>query len=195
MTASVDASGMKKRKCGGPSNLSAVCYILDKEAGMWTHVWQVDSRSFGSGQQRHRLYGSCFKKSQLFMPLEKARKVLSQAMSYLAGVDPCHPDEYLLPATSEIIQAEISMQLMKTLPTEDFLCQAEQAETLSISAMFRTSGRLPCALNSGSSKRRRLRAHPSDSDRQYSTSPKARWLQTHAEAFRDLGEDAGLTSH
>lgn len=175
-----DANGSKKRKQIGPSNLSAVCYILEKEAGMWSHVWQVDAREFGSGQQRQRLYGSCFKMEQLHMTLESAHSLLSSTMNQLVGVSPCHPDEYLMQETSKIVQAERSLQVLQAVPS------VSGHGSLDIQALFQSNGALPCALGHAINKRKRcLKRNPSDT----APSPKAKWVNVHSEAFRARGEE------
>ena len=183
----------QNQKVSGPSNLSAVCYVLDKQCDMWSHVWQVDSRDFGSGQQRQRLYGSCFKKSMLSMTLEKAHAICSETMNHLVGVEACHPVEYLLPDTSPILQAEQSMQVMRSLPMEAFLGGGSKepgsSAAWSITKLFESHGTLPCALNVAN-KRRKLAKQTSDP-----TSPKSRWVQVHSDAFRQRGEEDGLRSH
>ena len=175
-----------KKQVAGPSNLSAVCYVLDKQCEMWSHVWQVDSREFGSGQQRQRLYGSCFKKSMLSMTLEKAHAICSETMNHLVGVEPCHPMEYLLSETSEVLQAEKSIQLMRSLPAEAFLDgdgREPGSSTWSITQLFQSHGTLPCALNVAN-KRRKLVKENSDP-----TTPRSRWIQVHSDAFRQRGEE------
>ena len=181
--ASTDDACSKKQnqKVAGPSNLSAVCYVLDKQCDMWSHVWQVDSRDFGSGQQRQRLYGSCFKKNMLSMTLTKAHAICSETMKLLVGVEPCHPTEYLLPETSGVLQAEQSLQLMRSLPAEAFLLgdskEPSSSATWSIAQLFQSHGTLPCALN--------VANKTSDP-----ASPKSRWVQVHADAFRQRGEES-----
>lgn len=178
-----DSDG-KKGGPSGPSNLSACCYILDKQAGMWSHCWALDSREhFGSGQQRQRLYGSCFKKKDLAMTLDAAHKVLNETMNFLAGVSPCDPEEYLLAESSDVIKAERSVQALRALDEAEFLVSTTGGKSLCISALFRTNGTLPGALRHTGHKRK-LKAVPSDS------SPgQAKWKRDHAYAFRALGEE------
>ncbi len=171
-----DANGSKKRKQVGPSNLSAVCYILEKEAGMWSHVWQVDAREFGSGQQRQRLYGSCFKMEQLHMTLESAHSLLSSTMNQLVGVSPCHPDEYLMQETSKIVQAERSLHVLQAVPNAS--PSLSGLGSLGIQALFQSNGALPGALGHGLNKKRRcLKKNPSDTV----PSPKAKWVHIHSD--------------
>ena len=178
------AKDSPKKTITGPSNLSAVCYILEQEADMWCHVWQVDSREFGSGQQRQRLYGSCFKRNSLSMVSAKAHSLLSQTMNHLVGVAPCHPEEYLLEETSAFIRMERSIEAMRSIPEKDFFCQDGKA--MSIPTLFQSEGALPGALaGAGTSKRRRLKKNTSDTPSPSS----AKWVAKHSAAFRELGED------
>ena len=137
-------SGTKSPKRDvGPSNLSAVCHVLDKEAGLWSHVWQLDAREFGSGQQRTRLYGSSFPKDKLYMPVEAAHCVLSDTMNMLVNVAPCHPDEYLLGETSEAVRAERSLAVIRSVPAEEFINNVNGNSNppgLDIAQLFRTGG-------------------------------------------------------
>ena len=159
----------------GPSNLSAVSAILRHEAGMWSHTWQVDShRDFGSGQQRHRLWGIAFQLQDLHMTEHAATGILDTAMNSFAGVKPCHPTEYLLPESGDLLKRERHAQVAKSLGQEDLV--AEHA--LDISRLFETGGVIP------QTKRRKLRKTPSE------TSPAAhKWVKSHANAFRELGQD------
>ena len=183
----------KKRKVAGPSNLSAVCYILEKEAGMWSHVFQVDSRSFGSGQQRQRLYGSCFRMRDLHMSIESAHELLTSTMGLLVGVRACHPDEYLLAENSPEIQIERGMHLMRSSQDDIALFCKEGSTSFRIDALFQCGGTLPCAFKfqRGGPKTagRRLKAHSSDPT---PPSPGAKWVKTHADEFRRRGEDRPL---
>ena len=171
-----------EKELTGPSNLSAVCYVLDREASMWSHVWQVDARDFGSGQQRQRLYGSAFKRQALHMPLESARQVLNDTMNFCSGVRPCHPEEYLLHPLHPRLKAERSVHVLRNLPEKE--CP-EGATSLSMDCLFQTGGVVPSAVGrgrgAGCGKRRRLATPASP--------PSAKWVKLHATAFRDLGEE------
>ena len=169
----------------GPSNLSAVCHILDKEADLVSHVWQLDARMFGSGQQRTRLYGSCFPRRGLYMPEETAHQLLNDTMNMLVGVQPCHPNEYLLGEQTELIKHERTMNVMKTLPEEAFLNANDMG--LKIQSLFQSGGVLPCALNTGNKRRRVNNQH--NSQKQLSCPIRAKWVQNHANAFRERGEE------
>lgn len=159
----------------GPSNLSAVSAILRNEARMWSHTWQVDShRDFGSGQQRQRLWGICFRLDDLCMDEDAARGIMNDVMNTCAGVTACHPKEYLLPETDRFLRAERQIQVAKTMGQEDIVGET----SLDISKLFETGGVVPCV------KKRRLRKVPSE------TSPSAqKWVKSHAQAFRDIGQD------
>eukprot|EP00438_Fugacium_kawagutii_P014006 Skav204081 [mRNA] locus=scaffold3129:117954:120142:+ [translate_table: standard] len=170
---------------GGPSNLSAVCYILEKEANLWTHVWQLDSMNFGSGQQRHRLYGSSFPKDDLSMSLQSAHMLLDSMMNELAGVTPCHPEEYLLPPTDSEIRSQESITRVSSMSPDDFLAVSDEGgRSLCISTLFQTGGVVPSAMNN---KKRRCMTRPTDS-----SPPGMKWVKAHAEAFEKRGEDGGL---
>lgn len=159
----------------GPSNLSAVTAILRHEAGMWSHTWQVDShRDFGSGQQRQRLWGIAFKLQDLHMTEHAAKTILDTAMNSFAGVRPCHPTEYLLSESGHQLKRERHAQATKSLGQEDLVAE----HSLDISKLFETGGVMP------QNKRRKLKKTPSE------TSPAAhKWVKSHANAFRELGED------
>ena len=145
---------------------------------------QVDAREFGSGQERQRLYGSCFKKKQLRMTLEKARSLLSSTMNQLVGVSPCHPDDYLIPETSKIVQEARSLHVLHAGPDTSFCVPGHGS--LDIQALFQSNGALPNALGHGINKKRRcLKRNPSDAV----PSPKAKWVRVHSEAFRARGEE------
>lgn len=161
----------------GPSNLSAVVYLLEKEAGMLCHVWQLDSRQFGSGQQRQRLYGSCFKKDKIQLSPDAARKILDEGMSHCMGVQPCHPEEYLLSVGDKLLKHERCLQTVRFLPEEAF------ADSSVINTLFQTGGVLPCA--AGVAKKKRKLCDAKDT-----SPPGAKWVKAHSDAFKVRGEDA-----
>ena len=168
---------MKQGKEMGPSNLSAVCAVLHHEAQMWTHVWHLDSREFGSGQQRQRLWGCGFRTKDLQLSLSAAHDLLDSTMNSLVGVGPCHPSEYLLEESSQAVKSERCLQAVRCVSPHTFVEKATRIDTL-----FQTGGTLPTALQA--TKRRRLKQHPSD------PSPSgAKWVQVHQQAFRERGED------
>ena len=174
-----------KKTQSGPSNLSAVVYILRKQCLMWTHVWHLDSRQFGSGQQRTRLYGSSFRVQDLCMSEEAAHELLNDQMNDLAGVEPCSPEEYLLPESHEEVRSQRSLSAIQALTDATFYNQNLDNPSMSVATLFDTGGTLPLALGT---KRRCLQKQRSDS-----TSPvNAKWLAKHAQACRDRGEDPWL---
>ena len=158
---------------------------------MWSHVFQVDSRSFGSGQQRQRLYGSCFRFRDLHMPVQSAKDLLSETMSLLSGVSTCHPDEYLLPENSAELQVERGLHLMRSYGNETALFCKQGQDSFHIDALFRCGGALPCDFSrnltrQGAPSKRVLKPCRSDS---CPPSPGSKWVRNHAEAFRQSGED------
>lgn len=165
----------------GPSNLSAVCHILKCEAQLWTHTWQLDSRDFGSGQQRQRLYGSAFKKADLCMNEVAAHLLLDDMMNQLVGIAPCHPSEYLLPDTDPEVKKQHCVAFLRDKSQDDFfLSDVQGGQSLCIDMLFQSGGTLPCKQGA---KRRKLAAYPSDA-----SSPQAKWVKKHSEAFRLRGE-------
>ena len=163
-----EGSKKKEPTVMGPSNLSAVVAVLRNEAGMFTHCWHLDSREqFGSGQQRQRLWGLSFRLEDLCMTEECAHSVLDEIMNSLAGVQPCHPADYLLPESSAAVRLQRLQHTFKNLSVQDFLrtdhahAQAEEHEGarsergLRIDTLFQTEGILPGAFPS---KRRKNRS-------------------------------------
>ena len=156
----------------GPSNLSAVVAVLRHEAKMWSHVWQLDSRDFGSGQQRQRLWGSCFRLQDLHMSESAAHDLLNSTMDTLVGVEPCHPSEYLLGENEETIKGERSRQALRALVSQD------NKVRLNVDTLFQTGG----AVSVVGTKKPRLCKQSSNP-----SPPSAKWVQNHAKAFRDQG--------
>lgn len=171
---SAQSSQKNEKEVIGPSNLSSVCAILRNEAQMWSHVWHLDARDFGSGQQRQRLWGLAFRESDLSMTQLAAKELLNRTMDSLVGVECCHPSEYLLPETSAFLKADRAQHSMRSA-SSDFSSSSSQFDMF-----FQTCGAVP------QKRRRVLKSQNSDS------SPiNAKWEVRHAEAFRSLGQDIG----
>ncbi len=170
----------------GPSNLASVAYILKTVAGMWTHVWKLDSRSnFGSGQGRGRLWGSSFKLDALMMDQSNAHELLDTLMNFFAGVSPSDPNEYLLPHNHPSIQAILSKSKFHGQSADDFLEPTSTDDPLaerkvSVEALFRTNGALP--VDGGRKRKKVAAAVPTRG---------GAWVEHHEVAFRQLGEDTG----
>ena len=171
------AGGKEEKQVIGPSNLSAVCAILRQEAARWTHVWQIDSASdFGSGQQRQRLWGLSFRLVDLQMSENAARDILNSAMNSFSGIQPCHPEEYLLHDSSRFLKDERTQQVVRTMETAALV----NNDQLNLERLFETGG---VFVISNNGKKRRLKKQLSDS------SPSTKWVAQHQKAFRDIGQD------
>ena len=162
----------EKGKQIGPSNLSATVHIL-RQAGMWTHCWQLFSDDFGSAQCRGRLWGSCFQLDDLHMPEEQAHSVLDSVMSYLMNVEVCDADEYLLSENDpEVVAQRGSAAALASA--------ASAGVSVGIAQLFDTGGVMKV---SNEQKRRRLARTSSSPDKQ------DKWMRLHDEFFAKLGED------
>ena len=169
----------------GPSNLTAVDWILQQK-GMWSHIWLLDSRlDLGSGQQRSRLWGQAFRKKDLNMSLESARSLLTQQINEIVGVQPCSPEEYLFLETAEAVKSQRAVAVMMTAGS-GFSGWNQNCNETRISNLFDTGGTIPCALSS--SKRRRLKKQNSEASSPCPGSNQ-KWVLRHAEAFRSRGEE------
>lgn len=171
----------KRKKEVGPSNLSAAIHVLEKEASMFCHVWQLDSQSFGSGQQRTRLWASCFRENLIYMSSSEAHKLLNEGMEWLAGVGTCNPEHYLVSSDALAMDQHRKSIALNCFSVDDILSGEGESARLNISTLFATGGVVP-ALNGR--KKRKLAKATSD------PSPAgAKWVEAHAAAFRAKGEE------
>ena len=164
----------------GPSNLSAAVHVLEKEASMFCHVWQVDSQSFGSGQQRTRLWASCFRENLVHMSSSQAHKMLNETMDWLSDVEPCNPEQYLLSSDLSSLSQHTKSIALSSFCVDDFI--GGKSGGLNIPALFATGGVVPT--NTGSKKRKLTKANSDPSP------IGAKWVENHAAAFRAMGEDS-----
>lgn len=162
----------------GPSNLSSVAFILRSVAGMWTHVWRLDSLLFGSGQGRGRLWGSSFKLADLRMDENKAHTLLNELMAQFAGVEPTNPEDYLHPQSHPEVQSSLNKGTFHGLTADDFLREESgpaSKRKVSIKALFESDGALPSHAGQANKRQRKM------------GKAGTAWEEKHAEAFSKNG--------
>ena len=84
------------------------------------------------------------------------RDILNSAMNSFSGIQPCHPEEYLLHDSSRFLKDERTQQVVRTMETAALV----NNDQLNLERLFETGG---VFVISNNGKKRRLKKQLSDS--------------------------------